>query len=293
VEVITVEVRITNTPDPNATIPVRIITATPLPGSIGVLPTDLLDNAATAEPLLPDVTQDASAISGILGENTALQSTATALPPGCILHVIAAGDTPFAVAEQYGANGFDLMAVNGLNDETAAALQIGDVLIVPLETCPLTAADVAAVNATEVEDTTLETTAEATAEATTAVQVTARPTLTLPPTATNAQVEITEVVGAGDVTTEGVVIRNRGNTINVNAWTLSDDQNNTYTFSERVLFSNAQVTVFTRVGEDTAIALFWDKGTPLFSQPGAVLTLRDKNGTVQSTYRVPTAQGLP
>ncbi|MBI5670311.1 MAG: lamin tail domain-containing protein [Chloroflexi bacterium] len=290
VRVITLEVRITNTPDPNATVPVRIITATPLPGSIGVLPTGVIDTTP-GSPAAPEVTADVQALSGALGSDTALQNTATALPPNCILHVIEAGDAPFAVAEEYGADFFDLMEVNGLTDETATQLQIGDVLIVPLPGCPLTAADVAAANAAS--EATEEATAEATAEGTAEARPTARPTLTLPPTATNAQVEIVEVVGAGDVTTEGVVIRNRGSTVNINGWTLTDEADHTYTFAERILFSNAQVTLFTRVGQDTPAALFWNQSEPLFDEPGAVLTLRDRNGTVQSTYRVPAPVNLP
>lgn len=286
VQVITLELRITNTPDPNATIPVRIITATPLPGSIGALPTGVLDSPAGPQNPLP--TLDAQALAG----SSILQDTATALPENCIMHIVQAGDTPFGIAQQYGANGFDLMAVNGLTEQTATALQIGDALIVPLEGCPLTAADLAtaAPSPTAAAEGVTEAGAETTAEAAAA---TARPTLTLPPTAANAQVEIVEVIGAGDVTAEGVVIRNRGNTINVNGWTLSDDQDNTYTFAERVLFSNAQITLFTRTGQDTAIALFWNQNTPLFGRPGGVLTLRDRNNTVQSTYRIPAPVSLP
>ncbi len=280
VRVYTVEVIITNTPDPNATVPVRIITATPLPGSIGALPTGILDTPAGLPATLP--TLDATALS----VDTTLQGTATALPQNCIPHVVQSGDTPFGIAQQYGADGFRLMEVNGLTDETATRLQVGDVLIVPLEGCPLTAVEVATPTEPPAAPG-VEAGPEATAEAT------ARPTLTLPPTATNAQVEIVEVVGAGDVTTEGVVVRNLGNTINVNGWTLSDGAGNTYTFGERVLFSNALVTVFTRVGQDTAIALFWNRNAPLFGEPGAVLTLRDANGVVQSTYRVAAPRSLP
>jgi nucleoid-associated protein YgaU len=304
IKVITVEVKITNTPDISLTIPVIIITATPQPGtpaSIGALPTGILDTTSDA-PLTPFATFDAQAI----GSSSSLQGTATALPPNCILHTVQSGDTPFGIAAQYGADGNALMKVNGLNDETAALLQIGDVLIVPLEGCSLTAKDVATVTSPAVKPTATprpgnartataqanaaEGTAEVTAEGT--LEPTVRPTLTLPPTATNAQVEIVEVVGAGDVTAEGVVIRNVGNTINVKDWTLTDANGVVYTFSERVLFSNASVTVFTRVGSDTAIALFWNRNTPLFT-PGNVLTLRDAKGTVQSTFRVTGQVNLP
>jgi LysM repeat protein len=289
VQVITVEVRITNTPDPNATIPVRIVTATPLPGSIGLLPTGVLPQTAEA-PTTPLATLDAQAIGGALEGNTPLQGTATALPENCILHVLQSGDTPFGVAEQYGADGFALMEVNALTDETATLLQVGDILIVPLEGCPLTAEDVVAQSASAEEEVTDEATEESTAEAT--AEATVRPTLTLPPTATNAQVSIVEVVGAGDVTREGVVIRNQGNSINLRDWTLSDADGNTYTFGERLVFSNASITLFTRTGQDTPILLFWNRSSPVFA-PGDVVTLSDNNGVAQSTFRIPAPVNLP
>lgn len=281
--VITVPILVTSTVDPNATPLVRIITATPLPGSIGPLPTGLVETASS--PQTPVNTFDAQALTG----DTSLQGTATALPQNCILHTVAEGDTPFGIAEQYGTDGASLMEVNGLNDETASLLQIGDVLIVPLEGCPLTAADLATEEPTEevsADGSTAEGTAEATSESTAEVVPTVRPTLTLPPTAASAQVEIVEVTGAGDVTAEGVVIRNVGNTINLKNWTLTDSAGNVYTFAERFLFSNALVTVYSRVGQDTAIALFWNRSQPAFGDEGEVLTLQDDKGVVQSTYRV-------
>jgi len=142
VQVITVEVRITATRDPNLTPEVRIITATPLPGSIGVgaLPTGLIETPSTAA--TPVITLDATALQVVeaaIQGNAPLQATVTSLPANCLLHVIAEGDTPYGVALQYGADFFRLMEVNGLSDETASLLQIGDVLIVPLEGCTLAA----------------------------------------------------------------------------------------------------------------------------------------------------------
>lgn len=293
IQVVTVEVRITTTPDANSTPRVVIITATPLPGTPNsvVLPNDLLQTPdANSTPLN---TLDAQALGVALDGNTTLQGTATALPENCILHVLQSGDTPFGIAEQYGADGFAVMEVNGLNDETAALLQIGDVLIVPLEGCPLTAEDIATAVPTDEEgevlsaDATEESTAESTAEPT------IRPTLTLPPTAASAQVQIVQVVSPGDVTAEGISIRNNGESININGWTLTDSNENTYTFSERLLFSNASITLFTRTGQDTAIVAFWNRNSPIFTEPGNVLTLADQNGVVQSTYRVPASQDLP
>ena len=286
--VITVPILVTATTDPNATPMIRIVTATPLPGQV-ILPTNILD--ATAVGGTPIVsTFDAQALSG----NIPLQGTATSLPQNCILHSVQSGDTPYGIAQQYGVADFNrIMEVNGLTDDTAALLQIGDTLIVPLDGCPLTAADVAA----EVVPTSEEATAEgdvavdATAESTAELAPTVRPTLTLPPTAASAQVEIVEVTGAGDITAEGVVIRNIGNTVNLKDWTLTDGDGNTYTFAERFLFSNALVSVFSRVGEDTAIALFWNRSEAVFDPKEDILTLTDNKGVVQSTYRLPASSG--
>ncbi len=287
----TVPILVTSTQDPNTTAVVRIITATPLPGSVQ-LPTGLLPT--TPPPPIngtPLATLDATEISAGLEQNPGLESTATALPPNCILYTVQDGDTPFGIAEQLGADGTQLLAVNGLNEETASSLQIGQVLIVPLPGCSLTAADIA--TATSAEEATSEATAEATGEATAEIKPTVRPTLTLPPTAASAQVQIVEVQNPGDVTTEAVVIRNVGNTINLKNWTLSDANGNTYTFSEQFLFANAVITLASRVGQNTSILLFWNRDQAAFATPGDVVTLKDDKGTVQSTYRVESPVNLP
>jgi hypothetical protein len=283
---VTFEVIITATTDVNATIPVKIITATPLPGQVLGLPTDLFPT--------PDFTTSPAATINpeIVSALPEIQSTAAALPPNCILHTIEEGDTPFGIAEKYGANGVDLMAVNGLTEETATQLRIGDVLIVPLEGCALkpkptpTKAPGAAPTKRGKPEATVEVTSEFT------FTPSPSPTITLAPTATNAQVSIVEVVGAGDITAEGVRIRNTGNTVNVAGWTLTDAQGNVYTFPEQQLFSNGEVTVYTRVGQNTPVALFWGRDQAVWGDPGDVVTLKDKDGKVQATLRLPAPVSL-
>jgi hypothetical protein len=291
-EVIRVEVLVTATVDVNATIPVRIITATPGPGlqptlpQVAQLPTDLLGtNSAASAAGLP--TLDATTI-GVLGGDAALSGTATALPAGCIPHVLKEGDTPFAVAEIYGADPFRLLEVNGLDEAGATFLQIGDVLIVPLEFCPLGAGEAAAVlgGATVPPIATATPAQSATPTASGTAPPTVRPTVTLAPTAANAAMRIVEVLNAGDVTAESVAIRNTGAIVDIGGWTLSDADGNTYTFAQQRLFTNAQITLFTRVGSNSPVALYWGRDTAAF-QSGDTLTLRDASGNVQSTYRVP------
>lgn len=276
-----IQVVVTSTVDPNATIPVRVVTATPLPGTIivGSLPTGLVETQDLTNNPAPTIDPN------IIGDDEALQLTATALPPGCILHTLAEGEFPSSIAEIYGANLFDMMELNGLDDESATFLQIGDVLIVPLEGCPLTAEDVVAQVAEEpTPEEDAESTEDSISEATDEPTVAA--TLTLPPTAEDAQVEIVEVLDAGDVTAEGVVIRNSGGTVDITGWTLTDSQGNEFTFPEQLLFSNASVTVFTRVGQDTPVVLFWGQSEPVWGEPGDVVTLADADGVVQSVLRL-------
>jgi hypothetical protein len=288
-----IPVIVTATTDPNAGPTIKIVTATPQPGTV-ILPTGILATSDSSSAQTVG-TIDANAVALNSPGAQSPNGVSTVLPDKCILHTLAEGDTPFAVAEQYGADPFKLMEVNGLNDETASLLQIGDTLIVPLEGCPLTGpvttpvptlGDDAALSA--------ENTPEATAEATEGATATPtlRPTLTLPPTATNAKVEIAEVIGAGQITAEGITIRNNGNNVNLKGWTIETSGGNTYTFAERILFSNGLVTVYSRVGQDTAIALFWNRTQPGF-QPGDVVTLKDNTGKVQGSYRLPAPVTLP
>jgi hypothetical protein len=286
-QIVTVPVLITATTDPNATPLVVVVTATPRPGetAVSALPTSIALNAAAdgTEQVVPTFDQ------AVLDADSALQATATALPQNCILHTLADGEFPSLVAEQYGADLFAMLEINGLNDDTSRFLQIGDVLIVPLEGCPLTAAQVAAVTGLEVagetEEDSEEATAESTAESTEETTPTVVPTITLPPTAVNAQVQIVRVLGAGDITSEGVEIRNTGGVVDLTGWTLSDSEGNVFTFPEQRLFTNGLVTVYTRRGTNTPIALYWGRSAAAWGEPGESVTLANANGDVQATLR--------
>lgn len=296
---VTFVVRVTTTPDPNFTPPVIVVTATPDPNNPNPsqpqvdLPPDIIEtnpaiaNAPTIDP-------------AVLDENPAIAEAQAALPPNCFLHIVQEGEFPTLIAENYGVNFFDLMAVNNLDEESATQLQIGDQLIVPAEGCELLAQLEAEVVSSEddagdeaevTQEVTSEVTPEITAEATPELSPTptVSPTITLAPTAANAQVEITQIIGPGDITTEAVVIRNVGNTLNLSGWTLSDGDGNTFVFpDERRLFSNASLTINTRTGQNTPVVLFWGRDEAVFGEEGDVIILADADGEVQATLRRPT-----
>lgn len=296
--VITVPVVYTPTIGPTQT--PFVITAT-LADDVALLPTGIVDGAAPGATAEPGANANAAAVATldpeIVSADANLQGTATALPENCIIHTVKEGDTPFAIAEEYGIDGFQLMELNALDDISATQLQIGDVLIVPLEGCALAPLEApvsvaAAAAADPAADTAAaEVTEAVTAEATEAAPATPTPTLTLPPTAVTAQMEILQVISPGDVTAEGVEIRNNGDTVNISGWTLSDDDGNTFEFPEQLLFSESLVMVYTGTGATTPIEIYWGLDESVW-EAGDTITLTDEDGTIQSTYRVPTGVNL-
>ena len=98
------------------------------------------------------------------------------------------------------------------------------------------------------------------------------------PDARLSKFDIIEVFSVGDVTAEGVKIRNSGNTVDVTGWTLTNADGNEYTFrAEQLIFSQTEVTIYTRAGQDTPIALFWGLDTPVWAE-GDIVTLLDAGG---------------
>lgn len=289
-ELITVEVIVTATPNPDASPEVIIITAT-------------LDRTQVAVPdgIVPETTADSSVALNTTqipdGDiASADEDDALDVPSGCLIHVVAEGDTFFGIAAFYEVDPFIMLEINGRTEDNAF-LNIGDELIVPLETCPVDEIERPNVVSIDefLEEATEEVTAEVTAELT--PEVTEEPTLvasltpspsptvTLAPTAINSEIEILEVIRAGDVTAEGIRIRNNGGLVNLEGWEISDANDNSYTFGSFLFFSNAEHTVYTRASENTPIATYWGLEEPIW-EVGDVVTLRDADGDVQAVLRV-------
>lgn len=287
--VVTVPVLITTTP--NAAQPqVIVVTATPGPGIV-ILPTGIIGEIQLSSTRAPIPTIDQTIVA-TTGAGDALAAAQSSLPENCIPHPLAEGEFPSLVAQQYGVSLAELLAVNNLTEETSAFLQIGEVLIVPLEGCSLTAESVSATQtATFLPSSTPTLTPSATTvqpTSTASPPPTATSTATLPPTAENARVAIVAVRDAGTVTSELVEVRNNDTAVvDLSGWKLQDADGNEYLFpDQRRLFGGGSVTLFTRVGEDTAIALFWDRQQSAFTR-GEVITLFDNQGRAQSTFTVP------
>jgi hypothetical protein len=109
---------------------------------------------------------------------------------------------------------------------------------------------------------------------------------TVPSTGLASPYSIVGVVGAGDVATEGIEIQNISNAVhNLEGWTLSDDRGNTYRFPYFQMFLGRHITVYTREGDNSPSALFWNLSAPVWL-PGTTATIGDELGNIIVQYQV-------
>lgn len=103
-------------------------------------------------------------------------------------------------------------------------------------------------------------------------------------------VVIDSVIGPGDIETEKVLLRHRGEgEFSLAGWQLTSQNGDVYEFPlvpELVLYKNGAVYVNTTKGADTVIDLFWGLDEPVWKS-GQKVTLRDPQGTARHSYTVP------
>lgn len=106
-------------------------------------------------------------------------------------------------------------------------------------------------------------------------------------TSAAAQIQVVAVVGAGDLQNERVSLRHVGDQdVALAGWRLRDASGIEFRFPALVLHPGAQVSVYTREGNDTATELYWDRQVPVWSS-GELVSLLDAEGVLQATYSVP------
>ena len=101
------------------------------------------------------------------------------------------------------------------------------------------------------------------------------------------QLQLTTIIGVGDVQNEYVLIEHIGDDdIRLADWRLTDEDGNSYTFPALELHPGASVQVFSRQGQDSVTQLFWNRTEPVWAG-GEAATLLDPNGQPQATYTIP------
>lgn len=216
------------------------------------------------------------------------QADSTALPlpagaatpspkPTTTIYIVQAGDSLSGIAFQFDVSVEDIMRANGLTD--ADLLFVGQELIIPIGGLPETPAFTPVPTPTETPIPFEPPTPLSTG---TSASPTKEPTPTI--FAKPVDVEITEIVGPGNIAEEMVIITNRGQPVNLEGWTLSDRHDNVYTFPGILLWSNnASVRVHTDFGENTATDLYWKLNRAIW-ETGDQATLADKSGKIIAVY---------
>ncbi len=103
-----------------------------------------------------------------------------------------------------------------------------------------------------------------------------------------AEVQVIGVIGAGDLASERIVIRQLGEgQASLEGWQLDNGGDLVYRFPGLQLARDgSQVELYTRMGADSAAALYWNLQEPAWHS-GDTVSLRDASGTLRATYTVP------
>ncbi len=236
-----------------------------------------------ASRILGRETSPASALPGAPGPSPAAGSQeAEARPsPSAVYHTVESGDTLLALALRYGVTAEDIATANGLDNPDA--IQEGMNLLIPIggipepSTTPPPVPTSSSTPAMPFEPPSVQT-AEAAG--------TVLPGRTPLATATQPQVEITQIIEPGNPEQEGVILTNVGAGLaDLGDWTLSDGGDNPYVFARLTLWPGGSITVYSRAGEDSADSLFWGRLDAVWSF-GSTATLKDAEGSTVATYTV-------
>jgi len=233
-----------------------------------VLPTD----SGTAL-IPPRATQpDGGSSSEVATEPGVSDASSQPSDAGCQnpTHDVVAGDTLLGLSAQYGVSLDDLIAMNKVVDPgfDPDLLVVGQTLVIP--TCGIPTQTIAPTST----DTLV-------------------PTRDIPtPIATGTEpapgtisVKIARVLNIGDITREAVEIVNTGSTADLKQWTLSDGKGHAYAFPAFSLFKGGGVTIYSGVGQDTPIKLYWGMHDPLW-EIGDSVYLYDADGKLEDKFEI-------
>jgi LysM repeat protein len=269
------------------------------PGDVASVPGDIGTQAATVS--APEI---ATTVPTTNPESSQPNPSVTRVES--VTYEVQAGDTLSVIAGKFSVSLYDLMVANGLSDENF--IQVGQVLVIPLGGLPTTTPTFTPVpqpTATPLPfdpPTPVSTGANIPPEpaATVGPSATPGPTNTLAlagatpgggttapdGTVATANVVISEVVGAGELAQETLIILNQGTGTSLLNWKLTGSSLGNFVFPDIFLFSGGSIRVHTVVGQNTPSDLYLGQGETAWPS-GTDISLVNENGTEVSSFTVP------
>ncbi|WP_420628271.1 LysM peptidoglycan-binding domain-containing protein [Candidatus Leptofilum sp.] len=205
----------------------------------------------------------------------ALQNTAVSQPQiaptntpepdsGPPIHIVQAGDTLGTISQLYDVPLDDIMAENGLTNPNI--ISVGQQLVIPIGGISTPMPADTAVPEEAVVPSPIATEAVGSGE---------------------AVVEITAVIGPGQLADEAILLTNSGeDRIALQNWTLRDEDGHEYAFGQVTLFAGSDLRINTASGANSPTALYWGLDEAIWTS-GETVTLQDSTGVTRVTYEVP------
>ena len=241
----------------------------PAPGTAVVIrltaaPQDTLAAATDSLTVSPDPSASLPAVDALLPTSTI----------EVITYYVQSGDTLGTIAAAYQVSMADLLVVNSIDDPDQ--LYIGQPIYIPTGPLPTRAPPPSATPAVTATQT-------ATLQPTTGPLPTASLTTVWQP----AGMQIITVIGAGDLANERVVLERTGSgELSLAGWKLEDQDGHIYNFPQLTLYEHGAVNLYTRLGQNTVVELFWGLTAAVW-QRGETVTLVDAQGTIHATFAIP------
>lgn len=225
------------------------LAATPpvIPGNPLATPASAVITPATRTPITP---------SEIQSETTAA---------GDLEYIVQPGDTLMSIAQRFDVTMDEIIEANDLTNPDR--LDVGQVLIIPGQR----------------NEPSLSPTFPP-------AEPTNTPAPSPNPTSTpegEPQVTIISVFGVGDLDSERIrLMLSGGGELSLTGWRIEDEDGNTFTFPQLILFAGGSIDLYTKVGQAAARELYWGLNRAVWRQ-GERVTLRDAEGQVHATYLIP------
>ena len=292
----------------NAVISLIISVVVVLIANRQVVPGDIATPSAQGDVVTTEEVQT-SALPASESEGEVVVPAST--PIESVTYVVVAGDTLGLIADKFSVSLFDLMAANGLANQDF--IQVGQELTIPLGGIPAITptftpipiptdtplpfepptplpedAEVPAEPAATVGPSPTPTNSP-TLTATVAVTIAAATPTPLPTSTTAPFDEVTvvidEIVGAGSLGQETIVILNQGAGISLNEWKLEGSSLGIFVFPDVFLFSGGSIRIHTAAGQNTPSDLYLNQGEAAWP-PGTTVILRDADNAVVSRFTI-------